>query len=298
MVELAALALVSFYAVEAPRTQTIGDRGARFEVASVKPSRPGSAGSAVSGSGGPSISVRGNRLIAVNATLHDTIRYAYALEPYQPLEGGPRWLTDRFDISAVIPEGATAADAPRMMLRALLAERFNLAVRWTEREQSVYALIAARRDKRPGSGLKPSTMDCEAWRAKRRQESEARSNPPRPGEDYLLSGRPTCDMVIQPFRARIQAAARTMADFAAVLSRMPAVAAPVIDRTGFRGAYDFELTFAAGQPGRSPDPGTAGSKDLPSLFVALDEQLGLRLERMRGPVRVLLVEHLEPLAKD
>ena len=111
--------------------------------------------------------------------------------------------------------------------------------------------------------------------------------------EYQKLGKPICDIVIQPFRARVQGSARTMADLASLLSRVPVLGAPVLDRTGLRGSFDFELTYAPERPGADAPRGPG---DQPSLFVAIEEQLGLRLQRARGGVEV--IEHLEPLTKE
>lgn len=253
-----------------------------FEVASIKPNTSSGAPLA-GGAGGPSIGVRGKHFVA-SAPLRDIIRYAYQLEPYQALEGGPRWLDDRFDINAVIPDSVTVVDAHRLMLRTLLAERFKLSVRTVTRERPVYELVVARRDGRLGPELTPSTTDCSASTPRVTSAAE-----------YQKLGKPICDIVIQPFRARVQASARTMADLASLLSRIPVLGAPVLDRTGLKGSFDFDLTYSADRPGADTPRGPG---DPPSLFVAIEEQLGLRLQRTRGGVDVLVIERLEPLAKE
>ena len=255
---------------------------ASFEVASIRPNASNPAVGVAGGAGGPSIAVRGKHFVA-SALLRDIIRYAYQLEPYQALEGGPRWLDDRFDINAVIPDSVTAVDAHRLMVRALLAERFKLSVRTVTRERSVYELVVARRDGRLGPALTPSTTDCSASTPRVTSAAE-----------YQKLGKPICDMVVQPFRARMQGSARTMADLASLLSRVPVLGAPVLDRTGLKGSFDLDLTYSPDRPGAAP----RGPGDPPSLFVAIEEQLGLRLQRTRGGVDVLVIERLEPLAKE
>ena len=253
-----------------------------FEVASIRPNTSNAAVGSVGGAGGASIAVRGKRFVA-SASLRDIIRYAYQLEPYQALEGGPRWLDDRFDIQAVIPDGA-APGAHRLMLRTLLAERFKLSVRTVTQERPVYELAVARRDGRLGPELKPSTTDCSA--SPQGVTSAA---------EYQKLGKPICDVVIYPFRVTVQGSARTMADLASLLSRAPVLGAPVLDRTGLKGSFDFELTYAPERPGADAPRGPG---DPPSLFVAIEEQLGLRLQRTRGGVDVLVIDRLSPLAKE
>lgn len=103
--------------------------------------------------------------------------------------------------------------------------------------------------------------------------------------------KPVCDMVYQPFRARILASARTMDDLARILARVPALTSPVVNRTAVTTRFDFELLYA---PDRANPAAAAPSLDAPpSLFVALEEQLGLKLESSRGTVRALVVERIE-----
>lgn len=275
--------------VSAQRT-TAGD-GPRFEVASVKPNSGDQTGAA-GGGGGGSIGRRGQHFVAVNARLRDLIRHAFRLESYQAIEGGPRWLDDRYDITALIPDSMAGDDATRLMLHTLLAERFKLAVDWNTREQPAYALVLARRDGRLGPGMKVSPDRCDSERAPGRPEIPRGDVSPK---DYDKLIWPVCDMLHQPFRARILAGARTMADFARILSRLPALGSPVVDRTGLTDAFDFELTFA---PERSPavaapDVTALSSERGPSLFIALQEQLGLKLESSRAPVDVLVIKGVE-----
>jgi uncharacterized protein (TIGR03435 family) len=266
--------------------------GPAFEVASIRhnTSEPSAA---AGGRGGSPIGRTGQRFTAVNATLRDIIRYAYDLEPFHPLEGSSRRLDDRFDITAIIPESPSPVDASRPMLRTLLAERFKLSIRRTTREQPVHTLLLARRDGRLGPGMKPSTVDCGASRETPRQRIAARGDTPISAEELELYVRPACDMVYQPFRARIHGEAQPIAQLARILSRLPSVRSPVVDRTGLTGAFDFELTYAPERPAASADAVPSLGDTPPTLFVALQEQLGLKLEPARAPADVLVVESVQ-----
>ena len=294
--------IVALLAVAAahPLAQSAGvpETPLRFEAASVKLNTSAtSAGSAAglagagAGPGGGSIARRGQRFVVTNTPLGEIVRYAFDLEPYHAIDNGPRWLDDRYDITGLIPDGVTSPDAPRAMLRTLLAERFKLAVRRSKKELPVRTLVLAREDRRLGPRLSRSTADCGADGAAQRPAARA-GDPPISAEDFERSMRPACDIVIHPFRARIYGGSRTMADLARVLSRVPIIAAPVVDRTGLSGSYDFELTFVP--PTRAPAAGAADepSPD-PSIFIALQEQLGLKLEDGRAPVDVLVIERIE-----
>jgi len=107
-----------------------------FEVASIKPSQPGS-------TGGSMQLLRGGRLVARNATLDWMIRTAYHIHNYQ-IAGGPHWIyNDHYDIEAIPPSGATDEEA-RLMLRSLLAQRFKLRVHMAEQERPIYELVIAK----------------------------------------------------------------------------------------------------------------------------------------------------------
>ena len=260
-----------------------------FEVASVRPNTTGSPVGTAGGAGGASVSRLGQRVTAVNAPLRDIIRYAYELESYQMIEGNLPVLDERFDITAIVPESSSSPDQSRAMLRSLLAERFQLSARVVPRERPVYSLTLARRDGRLGSSLTRSAVDCDAWRAARQKDVEAPGGKPALPEDIVRALKPMCDMVFQPFRARIYGGARPISDVALILSRLPALG-PVVDRTGLTGVFDFELTFAPLRAGGSA--GEVPQTDLPTIFVAVQEQLGLKLETDRGPVNALVVDRV------
>jgi uncharacterized protein (TIGR03435 family) len=265
----------------------------RFEVASVKPSLselPVGGG----GTGGGTMGRRGQRFVAVNMPLRDIIRYAFELEPFQTLEGGPRWLDDRYDITALIPGPPTAIDPSRGMLRTLLAERFKLSTRRMPRTQPVFGLVLARDDGRLGPGLKPSTEKCDGERVRPRQADDVPRDTALSAEDSARLLRPVCDMTYQPFRAALHGNARTMDDLARVLSRLPSLGARVVDRTELTGRFDFDLTFTPERGVGSADPAAArDERSAPSLFVAVQEQLGLRLDRRNEAVDVIVIDGLE-----
>jgi uncharacterized protein (TIGR03435 family) len=157
------------------------------------------------------------------------------------------------------------------------------------REQPIYALMLARRDGRLGEKIMPSTVDCTPPANGR---DPARFAPPAPGV------RPKCGFMIGP--GRINVGGQTMASLAQTLSRF--VGGIVVDKTGLTEAYDVELTFAPGpgirfagrdlppQPGGTPP---IANSDAPSVFTAVQEQLGLKLEATKGPVDVLVVDSAE-----
>ena len=242
-----------------------------FEVASVKPNRSG-----LSSSG--STTRPGGGYIGTNLTLHQLVTEAYRLRPFQVI-GGPGWIKiDRFDINAREPEGTTGRAEP--MLRALLANRFQLRVHTETKEQQVYALVLARADRRLGPKLTPSTQEC---------GPPARDGGPAPAPAPTRS---PCGMNVNT-----SAISGTLTGIGQPLSRLATALAGfgveglVIDRTGLSGNFDIELQWTP-EILRSAAAGGPGG-DGPSLFTAMQEQLGLKLESSRGPVEYLVIDSAE-----
>ena len=222
----------------------------------------------------------GGRFTAQGVSLQDLIVFAYEIQHYQIIDGPP-WLdTARWDVVA-----AGATGAPREVLIALqhlLADRFSLGVHRETREMPVYALVLARSDGRLGPQLKRSSVDCAALRA------QAQRTGVIPAEAR------TCD--VQGRIGSIQMGGSPIADVTPLFSTR--LQRTVIDRTGLTGAWDLALTYtpepsqiAAGALG----PGVAPAFDPngPSIFTAVQEQLGLKLESTRAPVDVLVIERAE-----
>ncbi len=243
-----------------------------FEVASVRanPSRTGVRGH----------SFPGDRFEARNVPLGDLILVAYGepgqLLPPSQVSGGPSWMnTERFDISASVgsQDGNTVAGKQRR-LRRLLSERFNLRVHTETRDLSIYDLTLAKRDGALGPRLRRTDATCEALEAAQ----------PGKRDVCILSALPSGDLMLR---------GQTMASFANALTML--LNRTVKDRTGLTGGFDADARFGPdGLPGmsRAPQPGgTAG--DAPSLFTAIEEQLGLKLSGARGPVEVLVIDYAE-----
>lgn len=209
----------------------------------------------------------GGRLSVGNNTLRNIIRNAWRLQDFQ-IVGGPDWVnTDRWDIVAKAPDNAPP-DRSFVMLQNLLVDRFKLVIKREMRDSPIYALVVARADGRLGPHLKVSTTDCAAIIAAAR----ASGVPPPPP----AGGGPLCGT--RTNAGRMMTSSTTMADLARNLS--PMAGRSIIDRTGLTANYDLDLTWA-------PDP-TAG--DGVSLFTAIQEQLGLKLDAQRGPVDTLVIE--------
>ena len=241
-----------------------------FEVASVK----------VNTSGGPIIRIAApagtGRFEVTNAPVRMLILNAYGIPGFQ-LTGGPSWIDSvRFDIVARAATTVSRDEISRMV-RGLLAERFNLAVHREQREMPVYTLVVARDDRRLGPRLQASTTDCAIATA-------AGGAAPQ-----LPSGQLLCTTRMSP--ASINAGGMTMARLAQTLSGI--VGRVVTDETKLTGTYDLQLAFAPEQP---PPPGASppADPDAPSIFAALQEQLGLKLNTRRGLVDVLVIDRVDP----
>lgn len=241
-----------------------------FEVASVKQNKSGERT-------GPYFRYEGMQFVVVNNNLLTTIRTAWRLPPDQIL-GGPDWVRserERFDILAKAPDGTTRSQMP-LMVRALLADRFKLKTHLETRDAPIYALVVARPDGTLGPRMSPATFDCTSWLAARNRGERVAPPPPSNG-DGLACG---LQSSLGSIRGRSQ-----IADLAFVLSFLDVLDRPVVDRSGLTADYELELRW-------SPDPGRTRS-DLPSLFTALQEQLGLKLEATTGPVEVLVIDSAE-----
>jgi bla regulator protein BlaR1 len=248
-----------------------------FDVASVKPNVSGAMPVTLQ-------TMPGGRFIATNAPLRTLIREAYALQGSQ-LSGGPGWLdSDRFDIVAKY-EGNPTPLQIRVMLRALLAERFRLSVHADTRELPLYALVLARTDGKLGPHLRPTGADCS-------QAPEWLGTGPPPVRDAAAPCRSAGPGPGGAMRFR----GITLEAFAKFLATP--VRRPVIDRTGLSGDFDIELDMTAEIGPPPPPPGLPDAVDrssAPSIFTTLQEQLGLRLDARREPVDVLVIDRVERL---
>ena len=252
-----------------------------FEVASIKEN--------VSVSDNASVRAQpGGRLSVSNNSLRNIIRNAYNVQNYQII-GGPDWInTVRWDITAKAPDDATPPQL-LLMVRTLLADRFKLVIRHETREMPVYALVLARPDARLGSQLRSSSVDCAAILSAAKARGEALSP--------TTNGRPTCGT--RTTRGNMMTTGVAMTDLARNLA--PFAGRPVVDKTGLSGVYDVDLTWTpeqgpAGADGTATPP--APSTDGVSLFTAVQEQLGLKLDAQLAPVEVLVIESAQRPVED
>jgi uncharacterized protein (TIGR03435 family) len=263
--------------------------GAAFEVVSVKPSNPDAVA--------PNMPPVGGRFTASSVPLRRLVQMAYELSDFQ-IDGGPEWQTSRlFDIQAKAADPVVGLDAMLPMLKALLADRFQLKVHTETREMPIYALVVSRKDGQLGAHMTVSTADCSKAEQDR---AEARATDRGAVAERLAAGR-GLPCAIMPAPARVtgsmtmRANAASMADLTRFLT--PFTGRMVRDRTGLSGRYDWEITFDRAVRPQTAQP--AGSNlllppsptsDSPSLMTALQEQLGLKLEPARGPVKILVID--------
>lgn len=251
-----------------------------FEAASIKKNVSGSDNVSVRGQPGGRVSITNN-------PLRNIIRNAYRLQNFQ-IVGGPDWINmDRWDIVAKA-EGDPPPERMIVMLQNLLADRFKLVVHREMRESPIYALVFARSDRRLGPQLHPSSTDCAAIMAAARARGGAPPSPPGDG--------PLCGTRITP--GHMMTSATTMADLARILS--PTAGRSIVDRTGLTGNFDLELTWTPDSPTgpAGADGARPAAENSASIFTAVQEQLGLKLEPQRGPVDTLVIESAERPVED
>jgi uncharacterized protein (TIGR03435 family) len=210
-----------------------------------------------------------NRFVAQDYTLKLLIAAAYSLNP-KTISGGPEWVdSQHYDIAAITPADVRPnRDEQMSMLRGLLAERFKLSFHREQREFSIYALGLAK----GGPKLKASTA--------------APDTPPA-----VIS-------TVYPGRILLPARNVTMGDLTSMMQRAM-LDRPVVDRTGLTGRYDFDLEWAPDETQFGGDiPPAPSDSQVAPLFVALQEQLGLKLEATRGMVDALVVDKAEKPTAD
>jgi uncharacterized protein (TIGR03435 family) len=210
--------------------------------------------------GAPGDQFSNGRFRTTNIPLRLFMRQAFQRMQTAEIEGGPPWLdTDRWDI---IAKAESPAADMWPMLRALLADRFKLVMHHETRERPFYALVMARRDGRLGPSLRPSTG---------------------PSQNRQLSGAFTAHAT--PLKLLVDVLAAT-------------VQQRVVDRTGLSGTYEIDLHWTPVSVQNALAFSDVNPNDAPSIFTAVEEQLGLKLESTKGPVDVLVIDHVEHPTED
>jgi uncharacterized protein (TIGR03435 family) len=235
----------------------------------------------------------GGRVFAQNVPLRELIRAAYALEDSQ-VEGVPAELRSlRFDVEARAG-GDVSLDTARAMARTLLADRFRLTAHTETRQLPVYELVMARSDRSLGRNLRASGKECAPVTLPAGMPPAP--PPPAGGGMALIPGRFDCPSGL--LTGHLSLRSLDMTAFASVLWRRT-IQRPVVDRTALTGRFDLDLTYVPelesinGRPASESPFLPAQITGAPSIFTAVQEQLGLKLESTRGPVDVLVIDRAE-----
>jgi uncharacterized protein (TIGR03435 family) len=230
------------------------DTNPAFEVVTIKLSRPDDPRL-------PTIQTQPRRLLTWNKSVMNLICFAYSIEPSEVVNG-PDWLDTKYDIVAQPNgEGQPSQKQWQIMMQRLLADRFKLSFHRAPKEVSIYALTVTKN----GPKLTASAADP--------------NGPPN---------------LAMPARGRFRLRNATMSDLAGELRGT--LDRPVIDKTGISGHYDIALNWTVDdfQAARfSGFPAPLDHTEVPDLFTAIQEQLGLRLDSTKGSVEVMVIDHVE-----
>jgi len=275
-----------------------------FEVASIKPSAPQEQTKGVfygPPRGGPGSS--DPTQIAWNgATIFAMLTTAYDVKPYQVT--GPDWLRmDRFDVLVRVPAGATKEQA-MVMWQNLLKERFGVAIHKDSKEFQIDELVVAK----GGPKLKETDLPADAAEFK---PTPGTPIPIKPGPDGTPK-LPSAGMIMMiqmsgpnNVVAHMIGRAQTTAQIATGLSNE--LNHPVVDKTGLTGKYDYQVEYKpdTGRLNLPPLPGGGGQAAAPeasdpgsSIESAIQDQLGLRLVKGKGPLEMIVVDHAEKTPTD
>jgi uncharacterized protein (TIGR03435 family) len=208
-------------------------------------------------------------------TLKDLLTFAYQVRDFQ-ISGGPGWLnTDQFDIQAKA-QGNPSRDQTMLMLQSLLADRFKLALHREIKELPIFELNVAK------GGFKLQPIE---------EGSCIRFDPQNPTP--RAPGKTRMDYCGNQGigRGTVETANATMAELATLLSAV--TRRTVVDKTGIAGQYRLQLTFVPDETAPSEPGAPPPANDGPSIYTAVQEQLGLKLDSAKGPVEVLVIDHAE-----
>lgn len=215
---------------------------------------------------GKLFSIRGTEVITINTTLDDLLVFAYGVHPRQVV-GAPSWAeSDKFDINGK-PEGGGLPNLNqfKVMIQKLLTDRFHLAFHHDKKELTVYALTVGKNGAKLTKSESTGTVPALLFRG--------------------LGNLPARNATMEEFAGVMQGA---------VLDR------PVVDQTGLKGRFDFQLLWTPDEtqfaalrgPGPLPAP-PEGAETQPDLFTAIQQQLGLKLESTKAQTDVLVVDKVE-----
>ena len=275
---LAAAALAAAGTMTRPPSAQTPVRPA-FEVASIKPNQ--------SLQDGGTFVIRAGVFRAVNVSVRSLVAVAFGTGGRGLLNAqivaGPAWLaSDRFDIIAkAAPDALQDLKQLPAFLVPLLEDRFKLKAHRETRELPIFALVVARTDGRRGPQFRRAAVDCLAL--SRGARAGAPPPPPPP------SDRPACGVRMGP--GKLSAGGFSIENMVTMLSTT--VERLVVDRTGLTGTFDVDLQWTPGDLAGAPP-----SDDRASIFTAVQEQLGLKLESTKGPVDIVVIDQVEHPTED
>lgn len=292
-----------------------------FDVASVRPSKPGSpqhtnvpldAGNVYATiSPDDARSAAGGLLIATHQPLWRYITFAYKLSGTQelalrfnyfsglPKSGAPAWVTggfdspaDAFDIEARASSNPTI-DQMRLMMQALLADRFHLVIHYQTSEASTFALVLVHSGVL-GPNLRPHPAN-DACSTTPQQDKPAAVTKPELSPSVLSDLPPACGVIAHipsPQDPSTSYGARRipltlLATSLPTMTGMAVIPRPVVDQTGLTGLYDFTLHWAFSTAD------TENGDNAAAFHEALKNQLGLELKPTRAPIDILIIDHIE-----
>jgi uncharacterized protein (TIGR03435 family) len=210
--------------------------------------------------------LKGGRLRFTNVGLKEMLSVAYPVDILH-MYGGPAWIeTEHYDIEATTTELSVSDDQYHRMLQAMLADRFRLTLHKESREDPIYVLAPGKK------GLTATATPPEACSA-------------IPPGTEPQRGQTPCGRCTSQSRTHLECVGMTTARLAYILSFISG--RPVVDQTGYTGRFNINFDFSAGDT-VAPSPDAP-----PSIFDALQEHTGLRLQPERGPVEVLVIDHVE-----
>ncbi len=281
-----------------------------FEVASVKPSGPGDPSNPLSMI--PIVAPQpGGRFRAANMPLWALVATAWELPDFRVVGGAKDLMSLKYDVTAKADGGATLGMKQILpLLKTLLAERFQLKTHMEAREMALYELVLARSDGRLGPELKPTKSDCthvdelNAKRAEAVAKGDFAAILPKPGEFPACTISP--NLAGGPGNLSLHGDGQEMKTLVDLLSQF--TGKYVRDTTGLTGRYDFDIKLdlqalmgliqKLGMNIPSAALANLPQSDGSALLTALDEQLGLKLKSARGPVDVLVIDHVEAPTPD
>jgi uncharacterized protein (TIGR03435 family) len=284
------------------QSQTQAPSKASFEVASVKLSA--GAGNFMGIGRAP-----GGRFTANNVPLRFLIQNAYRVRDFQVI-GGPSWIaSERWDVEAKAEEGSipaptgppdpNVADPMSIRLQSLLEDRFQLKLHRETRELPIYMLTIAK------DGLKMKSVEAPPRPVPGQAPPGPPPPPPPPGGGLPANFTPPPGSVMMS-PGRLLGSAMTMTQLVNAVAGL--LGRTVVDKTELKGYFDVRLQFApestpggfgpagpapGGQPPIAGPPAGASDPTGPSIFTAVQEQLGLRLESAKGPVEVLVIDSVQ-----